>query len=126
MSAPTTMRVFIPLTIRKRNGRPKIVPPSDMVPDTGGVDSHVLKAIAKAWGWRRKMESGAVGTVSDIAKAEDVSSAYVGRMLRLAWLAPAVLEKLLIDRVAPAVSVKDLARIADLPWAEQPATVFGP
>lgn len=31
MSTPTTMRVFIPLTIRKRNGRPKIVPPADLV-----------------------------------------------------------------------------------------------
>jgi len=69
MSAPTTMRVFIPLTIRKRNGRPKIVPPADVVPDTGGVDPHVLKAIAKAWSWRRKLESGAAATLADIAMA---------------------------------------------------------
>jgi hypothetical protein len=40
------MRVFIPLTIRKRNGRPKILPPADMIPtNDGGVDPHVLKAI---------------------------------------------------------------------------------
>jgi hypothetical protein len=31
------LRVFIPLTIRKRNGRPKIVPPANVAPDTGGV-----------------------------------------------------------------------------------------
>ena len=126
MSAPTTMRVFIPLTIRKRNGRPKILPPADMRPtNDGGVDPHVLKAIAKAWSWRRKLESGAVGTISDIAKAEDVSSTYVGRILRLAYLAPTVLETLLIARIAPTVSVRDLALIADLPWVEQPAAVFG-
>lgn len=125
MSAPTTMRVFIPLTIRKRNGRPKIVPPADVVPDTGGVDPHVLKAVAKAWSWRRKLESGAVGTVSDIATAENVSSAYAGRMLKLAYLAPAVLEKLLIARVPPTVSVKELAAAAELPWVEQEAAVFG-
>ena len=112
MSVPTTMRVFIPLTIRKRNGRPKIVPPADVVPDTGGVDPHVLKAVAKAWSWRRKLESGAVGTVSDIATAENVSSAYAGRMLKLAYLVPAVLEKLLIARVPPTVSVKELAAAA--------------
>ena len=126
MSALTTMRVFIPLTIRKRNGRPKILPPADMMPaNEGGVDPHVLKAIAKAWSWRRKLETGAAGTVSDIAKAEDVSSTYVGRILRLAYLAPTVLETLLIARIAPTVSVRDLALFADLPWVEQTAAVFG-
>lgn len=126
MSAPTTMRVFIPLTIRKRNGRPKILPPTDMMPiNDDGVDPHVLKAIAKAWSWRRKLETGAAGTVSDIAKAEGVTPPYVGRMLRLAYLAPTVLETLLIARIAPTVSVKDLALFADLPWVEQTAAVFG-
>jgi hypothetical protein len=126
MSAPTTMRVFIPLTIRKRNGRPRILPPPDMMPaNDGGVDPHVLTAIARAWSWRRKLESGAVGTISDIAQAEDISDRYVGRMLRLAYLAPAVLEKLLVGRVPPAVSIKDLAMAAELPWGEQPAAVFG-
>ena len=124
-SAPTTMRVFIPLTIRKRNGRPKILPPTDMIPaNDGGVDPHVLKAIARAWSWRRKLESGAVATIQDIAQAEDISDRYVGRMLRLAYLAPAVLEKLLIQRVPPAVSIKDLTMAAELPWTEQEAAVF--
>ena len=125
MSAPTTMRVFIPLTIHKRNGRPKILPPADMMPTSnGGVDPHVLKAIARAWSWRRKLESGAAGTVSDLAQAEGVTPPYVGRMLKLAYLAPAVLEKLLIARIAPTVSVKDLAAVAELPWVEQEAAVF--
>lgn len=127
MSAPTTMRVFIPLTIRKRNGRPKIMPPVEMMPDYDyeRVDPHILRAIAKAWSWRRKLESGAVATMSDIANAENVTSSYVGRMLKLAYLAPAVLEKLLIARVLPTVSVKELAETAELPWAEQAGVVFG-
>ena len=126
MSAPTTMRVFIPLAIRKRNGRPKIMPPADMTPaNDGGVDPHVLKAIARAWSWRRKLEAGQVSTNLDLARAEDVSDRYIGRMLKLAYLAPAVLEKLLLQRCPLAVSLKDLTAIADLPWAEQVAAVFG-
>lgn len=125
MSAPTTMRVLIPLTIRKRNGRSKIMPPADMVPETGGVARHVLKAIAKAWGWRRKLETGAATTISDIAEAEGVSDRYVGPMLRLAYLSPAVLEKLLIARVAPEVSIKELGMVSELPWAEQEQSIFG-
>jgi hypothetical protein len=125
MSAPTTMRVFIPLTIRKRNGRPKILPPMDMMPSNdGGVDPHVLKAIAKAWSWRRKLESGAATTIQDIATAEDISDRYVGRMLKLAYLAPAVLEKILIERISPAVSLKDMSTAADMPWGRQARAVF--
>src|SRR3546814_12332274 len=114
MTAPTTMRVFIPLTIRKRNGRPKIVPPADMVPDTGGVDPHVLKAIAKAWSWRRKLESGEAATLADIAKAEDGTPAYAGRILNLAYLAHAVLGQLLLARRDFPVSVKDLTQAREL------------
>jgi len=37
--APASMTVFIPLTIRRRNGRPKIVPPTDFEPaNDSGVD----------------------------------------------------------------------------------------
>ncbi len=125
MSAPSTMRVFIPLTIRKRNGRPKIVPPADVVPDAGGVDPHVLKAIAKAWSWRRKLDTGAAATIDDLARAENVTHRYVGRTMRLAYLSPAVLEKLLIQRAAPAISIKEMVIAADLPWEEQEAMVFG-
>ncbi|MFQ3895465.1 hypothetical protein [Sphingobium sp. R-7] len=125
MSAPTTMRVFIPLTIRKRNGRPRIVPPADIVPDTGGVDPHVLKAIAKAWSWRRKLEAGVIATIQDIADAEGISDRYVGRMLRLAYLAPILLDRLLVGRMPPAVSIKDMATAAELPWGEQETAVFG-
>lgn len=124
MSAPSTVRVFIPLTIRKRNGRPKIVPPADVVPDTGGVDPHVLKAIAKAWSWRRKLDTGAAATIDDLARAENVTHRYVGRTMRLAYLSPAVLEKLLIQRAAPAISIKEMVIAADLPWAEQEAEIF--
>ena len=62
--------------------------------------------------------------MSDIAEAENVTPAYVGRMLELAYLAPAVLEKLLIARVSPVVSVKELAEATELPWAEQAGVVF--
>ena len=125
MSAPATMRVFIPLSIRKRNGRPTILPPADMVPaNDGGVDPHVLKAVARAWSWRRKLESGEASTILDIAQAEDVTDRYVSFLLRLAYLAPAVIEKLILMRCSPAVSIKEMVAATDLPWREQEAAVF--
>ncbi|WP_416193551.1 hypothetical protein [Nitrobacter sp. TKz-YC01] len=120
-----TVRVVIPLTIRKKNGRPKILPPVDYVPaEERTQDAHVVRAIARAWSWRRKLESGEASTIADIAKTEKVTDQYVGRTMRLAYLAPDVLEKLLIHRIPPALPLNDLVGVVELPWAEQMEAVF--
>lgn len=120
-----TIRVVIPLTIRKRNGRPKILPPDDVTVRQGrSQDPHVLRAIARAWSWRRQLETGGASTIQDIATAEKVSDRFVSRMMRLAYLSPEVLEHLVIMRVPPALSLNDLVAVADRPWAEQTDMVF--
>ena len=126
MSGPATIRIVIPLTIRKRNGRPKILPPDDLTLwDGRAQDPHVLRAIARAWRWRRQLETGAASTIQDIAAAEKVSDRYVGRLLRLAFLAPQVLEHLVMHRMPTALSLKDLIALADRTWAVQVDAVFG-
>jgi hypothetical protein len=45
-------------------------------------------------------------------------------MMRLAYLSPEVLDHLVIRRVPPALSLNDLAAIAERPWAEQMGMVF--
>ncbi|MBW7950020.1 MAG: hypothetical protein H3C55_11805 [Pseudorhodoplanes sp.] len=118
-TAPSTIRVVIPLKVKHRNGRPRIVPPDDVELEPPSQEPHLLRAIARAWRWRRQLESGDVATIQDIADAEKVSDRFVGRMLRLAYLSPLVLERLLLYRKASAVSIKELAAAAELAWAEQ-------
>jgi hypothetical protein len=122
----TSIRVVIPLTLRKRNGRPKILPPEDAgLPGSHGQDPHVLRAIARAWKWRRQLEEGEALTLRDIAVAEMLSEAYVGRTLRLAYLAPQVLEALVVKRRPPAISINEMVEVAKLPWGEQVGRLFG-
>ncbi len=119
-TAQDTLRVRIPLAQRSRNGRPRIQPPADYVPETdGGTDPHVLRNFAQAWSWRRRLESGEANTIEDLARSAGVTHRMVGRMLKLTYLAPAVLESFLLERVPPTVSVKELAVLAELDWAEQ-------
>ena len=121
-----TIRVVIPLAVRKKNGRPKILPPTDHAPVEARLqDAHVLRAIARAWSWRRRLKHGEASTIPDIATAEKVTDRFVSRMMRLAYLAPDVLEKLLIHRVPPALSLNALIFVADLPWVLQMESVFG-
>ena len=55
-AAPETIRIVIPLTIKRRNGRPRILPPADIEAAAEGsmADPKLLRAIARAWDWRRR------------------------------------------------------------------------
>ena len=121
-----TLRVRIPLAQRPRNGRPRIQPPADYTPETdAGTDPHVLRNFAQAWSWRRKLESGEANTIEDLARSAGVTHRMVGRMLKLTYLAPALLEKLLLERVPPTVPVKELAILADMDWTAQSEFALG-
>lgn len=121
-----TMRVIIPLTFRKRNGRPQILPPADSpANDDPGPDPHIMKAIAQAWSWRRRLESGACSTNRDLAAEDRISNQFISRYIRLAYLAPTVLDRLLLRREPPAISIREMTFVADLPWGEQEDAVFG-
>ncbi|MEY4238063.1 MAG: hypothetical protein RL339_664 [Pseudomonadota bacterium] len=117
---PDTLRIIIPLSVRRRNGRPRIQPPAEYIPvNDGGTDPHVLRALAQAWSWRRKLESGEVATIEDMSRLANVTHRMVGRMLKLTYLAPKVLEKLLLERMPPRVSLRALIETADLNWTDQ-------
>ncbi|MFV1877702.1 hypothetical protein [Nioella sp.] len=126
MAGPDTIQVFVPLKVRKKNGRPKILPPADYLPSQDNTqDPHILRAIGRAWAWRRRMEAGEFGTVRDLAIAVNLAERHVSRQLRLAYLAPEVLKRLIYKRDVTAVTVMQLTECALLSWQEQEVWVFG-
>jgi hypothetical protein len=122
----STVTVLVPLAIRRRNGRPKIVLPDDgsRQPDASDpASATVLRAIARAWDWRRRLEAGEVSTLQDIASVEKVTLPFVSRFIRLAYIAPAVLNRIVAEQEGITVSLEALAGAALQSWAEQPARV---
>jgi hypothetical protein len=127
MSSPTdTVRVAIPLTIRRRNGRPRVLPPEKVADDrkVRAQDLHILRALGRAWAWRRNRARGEMATVGDIAKIEGVTDRFVSRTMRLAYLSPDVLERLVVGREPPSESVNQLIEATNLPWTEGTGRVF--
>ena len=118
--------MLIPLQVRKKNGRPKILPPADYRPSEDQVqDPHILRAIGRAWGWRRRMDAGEFRTIQELAEAVRLAERHVSRQLRLAFLAPEVLKRLVFGREVTAVTVMQLTEFALLSWQEQAVVVFG-
>ena len=71
------------------------------------------------------MEAGEFATIQELAEAVGLAERHVSRLLRLAYLAPEVLKRLVFVREVPAVTIIQLTECAMLPWAEQAIVVFG-
>jgi len=71
------------------------------------------------------MEAGEFATIQELAEAVGLAERHVSRQLRLAYLAPEVLKRLVFGREVTAVTVMQLSECAGLPWPDQARVVFG-
>jgi hypothetical protein len=116
----TTLVVRIPMRFQRRGGRKRIVAPdgSAIVPASKPQpDGTLVKALAGAWRWQRVLESGAYGTLAELADAERVSRSYVSRVLRLTLLAPEIVERILEGR--PTAGLPQLLQPFPVEWKRQ-------
>ena len=104
MKGLTSVTVSVPLTIRRRGGRKQIIGPDGAVarPGDNGAgfvpvhgDPALIKALARGFRWRRMLEEGRYASIRDLAIAEKVDRAYVGRLLQLTLMPPQEVEALL-------------------------------
>ncbi len=98
---PETVMLHVPFRIVKRGGRKEMVLPSN---SPGGstqprrTDNTLVKALARAFRWKRMLESGQFTTIGELAAHEGIAHSYMTRVLRLTLLAPDVVERLLDGR----------------------------
>ncbi len=117
-----TLTVWIPMTFTPRGGRRLVVSP-DGVPAWAGsrsrLDDTLVKALARAFRWRKLLETGVHGTVDEIARAEGINDSYVSRILRLTLLAPDIVEAVLDGRQAPELTLARLMKRFPVEWERQ-------
>jgi len=118
----TTLVVHISMRFQRRGGRKRIVTPdgSEIVPTSKPQpDGTLVKALARAWRWQRMLDDGVYSSVSEIGDAGNISKSYVSRILRLALLAPDIVEAALEGRTNPAVMLEQLEQSLPASWEEQ-------
>jgi hypothetical protein len=122
-ATPLMLTVHIPLTVRRRGGRKVVIAPDGTeAPAVGAaarIDSTLVKALARAFRWRRMLESGVVSTVGEIAAREKINKSYVSRVLRLTLLAPEIVEAILDGRQADGMTLPGLMMPYTTIWREQ-------
>jgi len=116
--------VRVPLAVRKRGGRKLVLTPGGMAPrGAAAADTTLVKAVARAFRWRRMLETGRYSTINELAAAEKINSSYVSRLLRLTLLAPDIVEAILDGRQPDGMSLPGLMVPFPVEWGEQRAAI---
>jgi hypothetical protein len=120
-AAAQMLTVRVPLAVRKpRGGRKLILTPGGMAPrGASAADTTLVKALARAFRWRKILETGRYGTIDELAAAEKINSSYVSRLLRLTLLSPQIVEAILDGRQPEGMTLPGLMEPFPVEWEQQ-------
>jgi hypothetical protein len=122
MSIATSITVRVPLTIRHRPGRKTVVTQGETAGDfpvRTRADPAMVKALARAFRWKRMLEDGRYASISEIAAAEKIDRGYVGSILRLTLLAPDIVDGIMDGRHPDGLGLPNLLQPWPLSWSDQ-------
>lgn len=81
--------------------------------------SSLIKAVSRASDWVRRMESGECKHQRALATATGLEARYINSILRVAFLAPEIVEAILEGQQPPHLTLASLTGDLPLSWAEQ-------
>ncbi len=113
---PETVTVHVPFRFAKRGGRKEMVLPAG-ASVTREIDNTLVKALARAFRWKRMLESGEFATIAELAEQERMAPSYLTRVLRLTLLAPDMVEAILDGRQGAEVTLAGLLEGVPVEWA---------
>ena len=84
-------------------------------------DPSLARLVAKAWALREALSSGTEPSLTAFAEKQSISQSYVTRLVRLAWLAPDIVETILGGLQPSNVTSSALMRDTRIPvdWQDQ-------
>lgn len=120
------VQIRAPFAIRKRGGRKLVVVPAgtEALPQRPRVDNAMVKALARAFRWRKLLETGVYGTIEELGAAEKINSSYVSRVLRMTLLAPDIVEAILDGSQPHELTLAVLMKPLPHGWTEQRCLAF--
>lgn len=115
---PDTVTLHVPFRIVKRGGKKEMQLP-DGATQPRRTDSTLVKALARAFRWKRMLESGEFATIAELAEREGIAPSYMTRVLRLTLLAPDIVEAILDGRQGLDVTLSQGLEPFPLAWKQQ-------
>ena len=115
---PETVTLHVPFRVVKRGGRKEMQMPDGAAPPRR-TDSTIIKALARAFRWKRMLDSGEFASISELAEMEGIAFTYMARLLRLTLLAPDIVEAILDGRQRPELTLARVLEPFPVEWSRQ-------
>ena len=115
---PDTVTVNVPFRVVKRGGRKEMRLP-DGAAEPRRSDNTLVKALARAFRWKRMLETGEFATIAELAEHERMAPSYMTRVMRLTLLAPDIVEAILDGSQGPEVTLASLLEPFPIEWSFQ-------
>ena len=115
---PDTVTLHVPFRIVKRGGRKEMQLPEGAT-HSRRTDGTLIKALARAFRWKRMLESGEFATIAELAEREGIAPSYMTRVLRLTLLAPDIIEGILDGKQEPEVTLARVLEPFPFTWQHQ-------
>ena len=115
---PDTVTLHVPFRIVKRGGRKEMQLPEGAA-QSRRTDNTLVKALARAFRWKRMLESGEFATIAELAEREGIAPSYMTRVLRLTLLAPDIIDAILDGKQGPEVTLAQVLEPFPLTWQHQ-------
>jgi len=119
---PETVTLHIPYRVVKRGGRKEMQMPEGAT-QPRRTDNTLVKALARAFRWKRILETGEFATIAELAEREGIAPSYMTRVLRLTLLSPDIVEAILDGKQGPEVTLARVLEPFPVEWQEQAATM---
>ena len=115
---PETVTLHVPFRIVKRGGRKEMQMPEGAT-QPRRTDSTLVKALARAFRWKRMLESDEFASLTELAEREGIAPSYMTRVQRLTLLAPDIVEAVLNGRQPAALQLETLLKGLPVDWQKQ-------
>jgi hypothetical protein len=115
---PDTVTLHVPFHIGRRGGRKEMQMPEG-AEQPRRTDNTLVKALARAFRWKRMLESGEFTTIAELAEREGIAPSYMTRVLRLTLLAPDIVEAILDGTQGPEVTLARVLESFPAEWKRQ-------
>ena len=115
---PETVTLHIPYSVVKRGGRKEMQLPEGAT-QPRRTDNTLVKALARAFRWKRILESGKYATIAELADWEGIAPSYMTRVLRLTLLAPDIVDAILEGKQGSEVTLARVSEPFPVEWAAQ-------